>query len=103
MRRTKLPPHWQVHTTRRRSRRRLTRADKRLGAAAVALMFVGVLSLAGRDRLPDWQAGLDAVPMPAYRNCAAARAAGDTPIRRGEPGYGPHLDRDNDGIGCEWG
>ena len=23
------------------------------------------------------------------------------PVYRGDPGYGPHLDRDNDGIGCE--
>lgn len=23
------------------------------------------------------------------------------PVRKGQPGYGPHLDRDNDGIGCE--
>lgn len=37
----------------------------------------------------------------AYRNCAAARAAGAAPVRRGEPGYGSHLDRDNDGVGCE--
>ena len=37
----------------------------------------------------------------SYRNCAAARAAGAAPIRRGEPGYGRHLDRDNDGIACE--
>ncbi len=37
----------------------------------------------------------------AYSNCAAARAAGAAPVRRGEPGYGTHLDRDNDGIGCE--
>lgn len=37
----------------------------------------------------------------AYANCAAARAAGAAPVRRGDPGYGPHLDRDNDGIGCE--
>ncbi|WP_425502398.1 excalibur calcium-binding domain-containing protein [Pseudoxanthomonas taiwanensis] len=22
-------------------------------------------------------------------------------MRRGDPGYGLHLDRDNDGIGCE--
>ena len=36
-----------------------------------------------------------------YRNCSAARAAGVTPIRRGEPGYGRHLDRDNDGVACE--
>jgi hypothetical protein len=37
----------------------------------------------------------------AYRNCSAARAAGAAPIRAGEPGYGPHLDRDGDGIACE--
>lgn len=37
----------------------------------------------------------------AYANCAAARAAGAAPVRRGDPGYGRHLDRDNDGIGCE--
>ncbi|WP_203415161.1 excalibur calcium-binding domain-containing protein [Pseudoxanthomonas suwonensis] len=36
-----------------------------------------------------------------YRNCAEARAAGAAPVRRGEPGYGTHLDRDNDGVGCE--
>jgi len=36
-----------------------------------------------------------------FPNCAAARAAGAAPVRRGDPGYGRHLDRDNDGIGCE--
>ena len=36
-----------------------------------------------------------------YRNCAAARAAGAAPVYRGQPGYAPWLDRDNDGIGCE--
>ncbi|WP_199797876.1 excalibur calcium-binding domain-containing protein [Erythrobacter sp. KY5] len=36
-----------------------------------------------------------------YPNCAAARAAGAAPVQRGQPGYGRHLDRDNDGIGCE--
>lgn len=36
-----------------------------------------------------------------YPNCAAARAAGAAPLRRGEPGYRPKLDRDNDGIACE--
>lgn len=36
-----------------------------------------------------------------YRNCSQARAAGAAPVRRGDPGYGTHLDRDNDGIGCE--
>jgi hypothetical protein len=37
----------------------------------------------------------------AYANCAAARAAGAAPVRRGDPGYSTRLDRDGDGIGCE--
>ncbi|MFJ6080589.1 excalibur calcium-binding domain-containing protein [Streptomyces sp. NPDC092369] len=36
-----------------------------------------------------------------YANCAAARAAGAAPVRVGDPGYGRHLDRDGDGVGCE--
>ncbi|MBE1485869.1 excalibur calcium-binding domain-containing protein [Plantactinospora soyae] len=36
-----------------------------------------------------------------YKNCAAVRAAGADPIRRGDPGYGRHLDRDGDGVACE--
>ena len=36
-----------------------------------------------------------------YANCAEARAAGAAPVRRGDPGYAPWLDRDHDGIGCE--
>ena len=40
-------------------------------------------------------------PDDAFGNCSEARAAGAAPVRRGEPGYGAHLDRDNDGVGCE--
>jgi hypothetical protein len=36
-----------------------------------------------------------------FRNCSEARAAGAAPVRRGDPGYASHLDRDQDGIGCE--
>ena len=36
-----------------------------------------------------------------YANCTEARAAGVTPIHRGEPGYSRKLDRDNDGVACE--
>ena len=36
-----------------------------------------------------------------YDDCSEVRAAGKAPIRRGNPGYGPHLDGDDDGIGCE--
>lgn len=37
----------------------------------------------------------------SYRNCREARAAGATPLYRGQPGYGAHMDGDNDGIACE--
>lgn len=56
-------------------------------------------SYAPRDHLAD-----DATPQNgsgAFRNCTAARAAGMAPVRRGDPGYGSHLDRDGDGVGCE--
>ncbi|MGW8696274.1 excalibur calcium-binding domain-containing protein [Streptomyces eurythermus] len=36
-----------------------------------------------------------------YANCTAARAAGDTPLYAGDPGYDSHLDRDGDGVACE--
>jgi hypothetical protein len=36
-----------------------------------------------------------------YKNCGQARAAGAAPIKRGEPGYRPELDRNNDGIACD--
>ena len=36
-----------------------------------------------------------------YPSCSAAGTVRTTPIRRGEPGYGRHLDRDGDGVACE--
>ncbi|WP_373284076.1 GmrSD restriction endonuclease domain-containing protein [Brevibacterium sediminis] len=36
-----------------------------------------------------------------FENCTAAREAGAAPVHRGDPGYGSHLDRDGDGVGCE--
>ncbi|MGH6784016.1 MAG: excalibur calcium-binding domain-containing protein [Sphingomicrobium sp.] len=36
-----------------------------------------------------------------FANCAQARAAGAARVRAGDPGYGRHLDRDGDGVGCE--
>jgi hypothetical protein len=37
-----------------------------------------------------------------FVNCSEAKAAGVGNIRAGDPRYGLHLDRDEDGIGCEW-
>ncbi|GGS42459.1 excalibur calcium-binding domain-containing protein [Deinococcus knuensis] len=36
-----------------------------------------------------------------YPNCAAVRAAGKSPLLRGQPGYSSKLDRDGDGRACE--
>ena len=91
--------------------------------------MVGILSTCPDERLPEGAKEVPApaaapapapapVPAPAqdpapapapaappagvtYENCAAARAAGAAPVHVGEPGYGKHLDRDGDGIGCE--
>ena len=95
-------------------------------AAAVAAMFVGVPSPASAHggglnaqgchnnrKTGDYhchRAGAERRAAPrqarfasggAFANCTAARAAGAAPVRRGDPGYGSHLDRDDDGIGCE--
>ena len=37
----------------------------------------------------------------AFENCTAAREAGYTNIPSTSPLYGPHLDRDKDGYGCD--
>lgn len=40
-------------------------------------------------------------PAGGYKNCTEAWNAGVAPILRGENGYAPHLDRNNDGVACE--
>lgn len=45
-------------------------------------------------------APLDTMRQP-YASCAQARAAGRTPVIRGESGYNPKLDGDGDGKMCE--
>ena len=37
-----------------------------------------------------------------YENCTDARNHGAAPLYKGDPGYGPHLDRDGDGVACEY-
>jgi hypothetical protein len=62
--------------------------------AAAALLGLYAVAPVG------WSAAADrgaSGPSPYFRNCAAARAAGAAPIRRGAPGYRAPLDRDGDG------
>lgn len=50
---------------------------------------------------PSRANGQDRSRQRVFRNCTEAREAGAAPVHRGDPGYGPHLDRDDDGVGCE--
>lgn len=36
-----------------------------------------------------------------FKSCKAAKAAGYSDMKKGEPGYSSNLDRDGDGIACE--
>ena len=45
----------------------------------------------------------DPGPPPHYDNCFEAWRDGALPLYAGDPGYGPHLDDDGDGVACEWG
>ena len=47
------------------------------------------------------QPQVESTPSAYYTNCTAARNAGAAPVYAGQPGYGTHLDRDGDGVGCE--
>ncbi len=71
--------------------------------AIVALTDPGLVQDAPRRDPPVRERPRSAPPPREvyFANCTAARAAGRQNIRRGEPGYRPPLDRDNDGIACE--
>jgi hypothetical protein len=73
------------------SRRHGVKGFGLLVAILSAGMFLGVLGLLTPGKLGGTH----------YPNCTAARAADAAPLRRGEPGYRPRLDRDGDGIACE--
>ena len=62
-------------------------------AVAGTAKSVGVAAGVVRQRAP--QAG------DQWGGCNDARAAGTAPIYRGEPGYRPNMDGDNDGVACE--
>jgi len=53
------------------------------------------------ERLAEEQRQAEQQTNVYFKNCDAARSAGAAPVHQGEPGYGKHLDRDGDGIGCD--
>lgn len=50
---------------------------------------------------PATVAGSSVPPPAGFASCKAARSAGAAPLRRGDPGWRPSLDRDGDGVACE--
>ncbi len=75
---------------------------KRVKSAAAA-KAKAVAAASAKRRAAPAAASEPEPPAPSayYANCSAARAAGVTPIYRGQPGYASKLDRDHDGIACE--
>ncbi|UKA63785.1 excalibur calcium-binding domain-containing protein [Arthrobacter sp. FW306-04-A] len=79
-------------------------AEKAAADAAAAQARADADAAAAKAQQDQAQARQVQPPAPSsvyYANCTAARAAGAAPIYRGQPGYRPALDRDNDGIACE--
>jgi hypothetical protein len=69
-------------------------------AAAAAAAFAGIYMLTpsgGGAAAPRSEAEASVY----YPGCNAVRAAGRAPLYRGQPGYRPEMDGDDDGIACE--
>lgn len=58
--------------------------------------------LAAEQKAKEEAAAKAAAANVYYKNCSAVKAAGAAPIHTGDPGYSRKLDRDGDGIACEW-
>jgi len=65
------------------------------GRSAVAARTTALAVKTGFKRAREPQAG------DWWGGCNDARRAGTEPIYRGEPGYRPEMDGDDDGIACE--
>ena len=81
------------------------RAPIQWGLAAAALVVAAVATQMGiweyqrREARQQIFASLPADV--SFAGCNELRARGLAPLRRGEPGYGEHMDGDGDGVACE--
>jgi hypothetical protein len=67
-------------------------------SALVVLAGATALQIAQNAARPP----ADAMQRYYFANCAEARAAHAAPLVAGEPWYRPQLDRDGDGVACEF-
>ena len=73
---------------------------RRIPVPAVAAMaFIAVYQLAPAAGPAPAESGEESDVY--YPGCNSVRAAGEAPLYRGEPGYRPEMDGDDDGIACE--
>ena len=94
---------------RRRLRRQFARVSRRSGLIGHRRLYrrgiVAALTVAAGlyflTTASPWPLGVTLRHLAAAPNCAAARVVGLAPARRGEAGYWPKHDRDDDGIACE--
>jgi hypothetical protein len=71
-----------------------------IGWAVLFVLAMPPTSGAARSA-PEPQDSRSSAGRAYFGDCAAARAAGAAPLKRGEPGYRSALDRDSDGVACE--
>jgi len=71
-----------------------------LALIAIVMVLIGVSIHLSLTSYP-WPTEATLKHLAAKPSCAAARAVGLAPANRGEPGYWPEHDADNDGIACE--
>lgn len=64
--------------------------------STAAISLAAVVGLSALTATPA-----NAIVGAAWANCTQAAAHNAFNIPVGDPGYGPHLDSDSDGIGCE--
>jgi hypothetical protein len=76
------------------------RLDRWASVAALTVMGAGALYW-GLVVLSPWPPMMMLKHIASFPNCDAARAVGLAPARKGEPGYWPSHDADQDGIACE--
>ena len=77
--------------------RRLYRAARVPAILAVGAFGLGWVSMS----LSPWPPAATLKHLASLPHCGIARAVGAAPAYRGDPGYWPHHDPDEDGRSCE--
>lgn len=81
--------------------RRLRRRARTFALATLSIAVGLTLPFVLMKLLSPWPLMTTIRHVASVLNCDAVRAYGLAPARRGQPGYWPMHDADNDGIACE--